>query len=300
MKKTVRFYQLKHIASTTVESEITDAPENFWTALHDQVLKIDAIDRRVNVRSRVIYGEAKTSPNPAQRYFYIGGLRSRAEWPDSLSAESGSIGELRPEDDNISLVEPAYVVPFGYSNQIAMLNMSAGSPRVAALESWVTAVVGRNGYQGVFTLLPIINSRVQQRLAEAVGATKFTVKVQQSTPIPEYGGGTVGQAARAAKAVSTETDIELGWSLANRKGSSDTKGSLLAAARWIRDDWVKSASVNLELPDGEHFKRLKYDLIKEQFTSTQRFEIRSDSSPSELSVLTGINQAIESFRAEFS
>lgn len=69
----------------------------------------------------------------------------------------------------------------------------------------------------------------------------------------------------------------------------------------MREDFVSTAQVSLELPDGDDsFHRKQYDLVKEQFTSTQKFDVKRDERPSEMSVLTGINAAIEAFRKEFS
>jgi len=100
--------------------------------------------------------------------------------------------------------------------------------------------------------------------------------------------------------VSSETAIELGWSLGHRKGSHETTGELLEAARWVREDWVDTARVSLQLPDGGRLKRKSYDLIKEEFTSMQRFDIADSEPASEQSVLSGMTEAIDAFRVEFS
>lgn len=200
----------------------------------------------------------------------------------------------------MTLIDPTYVLPFGGSNQVAVLSMSFASPRISTIESWVTTVLAQDGWKGEFTLIPIINRHVAQRLEQAVGATVFRVKVEQDARIPSEGGGRVGRAAREARAVSTETDIELGWSLGNRAGNVATKAALLDAARWIRETWVKKAEVSLEIPDGDSVRRKKYDLVREQFTATQKFVINADRRPNESSVLTGMNEAVESFNAEFS
>jgi len=147
----------------------------------------------------------------------------------------------------------------------------------------------------------VINSRVSERLTEARGAAILRVKMASDVDVPRVGGGVIGDAARAAKEVSAETDIELGWSLGRRNGHDDTKTVLLEGARWVREDFVSTAQVSLELPDGDDsFRRKQYDLVKEQFTSSQKFDVQRDERPSEMSVLTGINAAIEAFRKEFS
>lgn len=300
-RKVVRFYELLHVQSTTLDDEPKQLESGFWEKFHRDMMETPVQSRQINIRMRKVHGEARIGVSPARRYFYIGGLRNRSEWPDSLSDETGVVSELAIGDEKVSLIEPAYVVPFGHRNQVAVLNMSQSSPRVSTIESWVTAALSKKyGYGGMLMLTPIINSKVQQRLEEAVGATKFRVKIEPGATIPEVGGGAIGHAARTAKQVSGETDLEIIWSLANRSGSTDTTSKLLGAARWVRDDWAKRASVGLLLEEEGRLRRHTYNLLKEYFTSAQEFTIKPNEPPSELSVLTGIDRAIEQFRAEFS
>ncbi|WP_432854837.1 hypothetical protein ACQPXB_21045 [Amycolatopsis sp. CA-161197] len=272
---------------------------DFWQKMADHVENLTPRQRQVQIRGRYVHGESRRAQRPAQRYFYVAGVRERAEWPDGLS-DTGVVGDLKPQDQNMVLIDPTYIVPFGGSNQVAVLTMSAASPRVTALESWFTAVHKPDSPSITYMLAPVINSTVSQRLAEAEGATVLRVTVSQGSEIPEVGGGHIGEAARAAKAVSSETDIELGWTLSHRTGRDDTKSVLLNGARWVREDFVSKAEVNLVLPDGDSFKRKKYDLLKEQFTAIEKFDIHRSERPSEFAVMTGMNLAVESFRKEFS
>lgn len=300
MRKVVRFYELRAEKKVGNGTRLDPVSNDFWQKMAQHVEGLPPANRQINIRGRTTHGESRAGKQPATRYFYIAGVRERAEWPDSLSSATGIVGDLEPQDRDAVLVEPTYVVPFGASNQIAVLTMSATSPRVTALESWFSAMLEPSGIVHNYTLVPIINSRVSERLAEANGATILRVKVQPGVDVPETGGGSIGAAARAAKQVSTETDIELGWTLGHRSGHEDTKTTLLEGARWVRGDFVKSAEVSLEVADGHDIRRVQYDLIKEHFTSKQKFDIKRDERPSELSVLTGMNNAIEGFRKEFS
>ncbi|PZS40261.1 MAG: hypothetical protein DLM62_03825 [Pseudonocardiales bacterium] len=113
--------------------------------------------------------------------------------------------------------------------------------------------------------------------------------------IPD-GGGQIGRAAREARQVSTETDLTLKWSLANRKGKRDTTSGLLEAARWIGDSWAKSAEVSLDVTDDAgDSHREHYNLIKDRFTIRAQFEAPDDQHCSESSVIGGITDAIEEF-----
>lgn len=301
IRKVVRFYELRGVRSEGNGASTGPVSSDFWTRMADHVEDLPAPERQVQIRGRLTHGESRLGRRPALRYFYIAGVRDRSEWPDSLSSQTGVVGELEPTDQHAVLIEPTYVVPFGASNQVAVVTMSAAAPRVTALESWFSHMLAPDAVLHSYTLLPVINSRVAERLTEARGAAILRVKMASDVDVPRVGGGVIGDAARAAKEVSAETDIELGWSLGRRNGHDDTKTVLLEGARWVRDDFVSTAQVSLELPDGDDsFRRKQYDLVKEQFTSTQKFDVKRDERPSELSVLTGINAAIEAFRKEFS
>ncbi|MGH3759889.1 MAG: hypothetical protein ACRDTB_19285 [Actinophytocola sp.] len=301
LRKVVRFYELLGVREEGNGASTVPVSSDFWQLMAEHVKSLSAAGRQARIRGRLTHGESRTGKQPALPYFYIAGVRERSEWPDSLSNRTGVVGDLEPTDQDAVLIEPTYVVPFGASNQVAVVTMSIGAPRVTTLESWFSHMLPPGAPLHSYTLLPVINSRVAERLAEARGAAILRVKMTSDVDVPEVGGGEIGDAARAAKRVSQETDIELGWTLDRRSGHDDTKAVLLQGAQWVRSDFVTSARVSLELPDGDDgFHRKQYDLIKQQFTSTQKFDIKRDEQPSELSVLTGINEAIEAFRKEFS
>jgi hypothetical protein len=213
---------------------------------------------------------------------------------------TGAIVPLEVADEDAVLVDPTFVVPFGHNNRVAVFALSGSSPRVSMLETWFTAMTAENSTIHHYSLTPVLNKKVQEKLGQASGATIFRLKIGPDKQVPGTGGGRIFNAARGARAVSTETTIELGWSLEQRTGSHDTTGTLLEAARFVRDDFVDSACVSLQIPDGDRIKRKQYDLVKENFTSRQNFDIRANEAPSEMSVLSGINDAIDEFRAEFS
>jgi hypothetical protein len=298
LRKVVRFYELRCVPSDA-PTTLVEYDGDFWADLGSKVAALQPGDRQVGIRNRQVYGQYRRGVQPAVRYFYVGRLRARAEWPDALSAVTGSVGHLEVQDRDAVLLEATYAVPFGDENQIAVLTMSASSPRVSMLESWFTSMIGEDTRIDHLSLTPILNERIQERLDQARGATVFRVKVEPGAEVPPTGGGRIGRAARAAREVSNETSIELGWSLGRRNGSHETTGELLEAARWVREDWVNSAVVSLQVPDGDGIKRQQYDLIKEQFTSVQGFEIMDSEPASEESVLTGISAAIDDFRREF-
>ena len=299
MRKTVRFYELRAVKRTSNGEEIVTVGNDFWQKMGERVRDMTPQARQIQIRGRTTHGESRVGKQPAVPYFYVAGVRERAEWPDGLSSNTGVVGDLQPQDRNMVLIDPTYIVPFGTTNQVAVLTMSLNSPRVTTLESWFSAVMKPGAIVANYMLQPVINAHVAARLNEASGATVFRVKVSQDGDIPEAGGGGIGEAARHAKSVSREVDIELGWTLGHRTGHEDTKQTLLEGARWVREDFVTSATVSLEIPENDKLKRRQYDLIRSHFTAAEKFDIKPDEKPSEVAVLTGINRAIESFNKEF-
>ncbi len=298
MRKIVRFYDLRLLPRDGDDTR--PIQPGFWPALGVQIETRSPRECQVSARGRLVHGEHRTCHQPAKQYFYVGRVRDRSDWPDTLD-RSGAVGELELSLRDSVLLEPTYVVPFGAQNRVAVLTMSQSSPRVSTLEDWFSRMAGLDPAIEQLTLLPILNQHVAERLAQASGATVFQVHAEPHADIPD-GGGEIGAAARAAKAVSSETDIVLKWSLARRSGSAETRSDLLRAAQWVRGDWAKSAQVSLRLPgdeaDGPHVEQ--YDLISHHFTQQVRFDVQAGSRPSEASVIGGITDAIGSFNRAFS
>jgi hypothetical protein len=292
--RVVRFYDLRILRNDALRGQ--EVEPGFWRQLADTVNDREPEQREEVIRGRRIFGEHRVSVQPARPYFYIGRVRNRAEWPDTLLDDgSGVVGRLEPSQQGAVLLEPSYVVPFGDRNRVAIMSMSQTSPSMAALEEWLTVQSEMHLKDLQISLIPILNRHVMERLSQSRGATSLTVVVEPMKTIPD-GGGQIGQAARAAREVSAETDLTLKWSLANRKGKPSTTSDLLEAARWIDDSWAKSAEVSLEVPDDAgDFHREHYNLIKHRCTIRTQFEAPDDQHYSEASVIGGITDAIEEF-----
>jgi hypothetical protein len=292
--RVVRFYDLRILRNDELHGQ--EVEPGFWRQLAEIVNDRAPEKREEVIRGRRIFGEHRVSVQPARPYFYIGRVRNRAEWPDTLLDDgSGVVGRLEPSQQGAVLLEPSYVVPFGDRNRVAIMSMSRTAPSMAALEEWITAQSEMHLRDLQISLIPILNSRVMERLSRARGATSLTVVVEPMRTIPD-GGGQIGHAARAARQVSTETDLTLKWSLGNRKGKLDTTSGLLDAARWIDDSWAKSAEVSLDITDDAgDAHREHYNLIKHRFTIRAQFDAPDDQHCSESSVIGGITDAIDEF-----
>ncbi|ALL79325.1 hypothetical protein AD006_28920 (plasmid) [Pseudonocardia sp. EC080610-09] len=246
----------------------------------------------------MLHGEARTCEAPLQRYFYVGKVRPKADWPDTLDTD-GAVGHLAANLQDEVPLEKTYVIPFGHQNRIAVLTMSQSAPRVSSLEDWFTKAAGLDPNTTLLNLVPILDPRISEKLEQSTGATMFEVHVEPHAEIPG-GGGEVGDAARSAKNVSTETDLVLKWSLANRGGSATTTSDLLHAARWARGEWAKRAVVSLQLDDGDGPRIEQYDLVTHYFTRSEKFDIVDSERPAEELVVHGITDAIEAFGRAFA
>lgn len=298
IQKMVRFYDLRLLPKNGQESVRVEP--GFWAELGNRVVAKEPAQCQVKVRHRLIHGEFRTCRQPAQRYFYVGKVRPRSDWPDTLDP-TGVVGELELALRDQVLLEKTYVVPFGAANRIAVLTMSQSAPRVSTLEEWFTNMAGLDPTEQQLTLVPILDRRIAEMLEESVGATLLQVHTEPHADIPG-GGGETGDAIRAAKAVSSELDVVLKLSLANRAGTASTKSDLLRAAQWMRGDWAKSATVSLQLPsdDGEGFRTEQVDLVSHHFAVREKFDITSDGRPTEESVITGMTEAIGGFNRAFA
>jgi hypothetical protein len=129
----VRFYDLRVLRNNELRGEEVQA--GFWPGLAEVVDKREPEQREKVIRGRRIFGEHRISAQPARPYFYVGQVRDRAEWPDTLLDDgSGVVGRLEPSQQGVVLLEPSYVVPFGDRNRVAIMSMSRTSPSMASLE----------------------------------------------------------------------------------------------------------------------------------------------------------------------
>jgi hypothetical protein len=296
-KRVVRFYDLRVLQNDELYGREVEA--GFWQELAGNVSERDPEQRESVIRGRRIFGEHRVSVQPARRYFYVGRVRDRAEWPDTLLDDgTGTVGRLEPSQQGAVLLEPSYVVPFGNRNRVAIMSMSQTSPSMAALEEWLTVQAELDLKECQVSLIPILHPHVMDRLSRAHGARILTVVVEPMRSVPS-GGGQIGRAFRESRQVSMETDLTLKWSLGNRQGAPSTTSDLLEGARWVDDSWAKSAEVSLEVPDDEgRLHRESYNLIKHRFTLRAQLEAPDHQHHSEASVLGGITDAIEKFNRQ--
>lgn len=300
VSKIVRFYEATKVDQ---KDKVVTIKGDFWTTLFDK-LETQSYEKRVHLYSDTdYYGEAKLGKKPALRYLYAGRLRDRGDWPDTFDA--GIVGDL---DLQGLLVEPTYLVPFGTKNFCAVMTPRFGGISTSALDSWVTAATGLTTSGDRIELRPIIDNAVLTKLNErAVGVTKLSVRVPPGTTIADQsGGGEVGDAIRAATADTTsELYAEMTWSFGHARGSEGWRGKLLEGAQWVAgQNWASKASVSMLLPevdgDVETVRSESHDLFRDRVSYGAKFNVAAGEKPSELSVLSAIQNAIDRFNKERS
>ncbi|MGH3904697.1 MAG: hypothetical protein ACRDTE_10975, partial [Pseudonocardiaceae bacterium] len=162
-ERVVRFYDLRVLRYDDLHGR--EVESGFWRTLAENVNERDPEDRERVIRGRRVFGEHRISVQPARPYFYIGRVRDRSEWPDTLLDDgSGTVGRLEPTQQGAVLLEPSYVVPFGNRNRVAIMNMSRTSPSIAALEEWLTVQADWKLEECQISLIPILNPSVMDRL----------------------------------------------------------------------------------------------------------------------------------------
>lgn len=80
--RVVRFYDLRVLRNSELRGEEVRA--GFWPELAEVVDKRDPEQREKMISGRRVFGEHRSSVQPARSYFYVGRVRDRAEWPDTL------------------------------------------------------------------------------------------------------------------------------------------------------------------------------------------------------------------------
>jgi hypothetical protein len=298
VRKTVRFYQPVMIDQNGKRHEVTG---DFWRKVRDKVNAAKPVDRECRFNFVDYFGQAHLARKPAIDYVYFGRIRPRADHPDGYRPNHGAIGPLQPAQAGDLISEPTYVVPIGSRNIIAVMRPTTGASRIQAIEAWLNHIVDMIDTPNVFTLRPFIDEGIYQRLMGAQGVTKLHVKVAPGTEVPSGLSGAIGQAIEAASEDTTdELSLEMTWSFGHRKGSQGMRSAMLNTAQAIArasGSWVEKAEVNMQVEDEEGDLRVEqHNLFEDRVAFTADFEVPDGEEPSEESVLTGIQGAIEEFR----
>ncbi|MGY1593088.1 hypothetical protein ACI79D_14000 [Geodermatophilus sp. SYSU D00708] len=295
IRKIVRFYEP---ILTDQQGKQHTSKSNFWTHTRDVVKRLDHDDRECRYNGVAYFGEARLGLAPAIDYLYVGRLRPAADHPDGFRRGIGITGPLQPAQPGDLISEPTYLVPFGIRNHVAVLSPVTGATRIQAVEYWLNMALGLIPTEHELTLAPLIDSTLAAKLTNATGASRLNIRVAPGAHVPEDRPGRVMSAiASAAETTTEELSLEMTWSFGGAAGSQTWREELLTAAREVaRGNFADKAVVSLKLADEDGISTEVHDLFKDRVTERTYIEVAEDSTPSEASVLSGIQQAIDRFR----
>lgn len=299
--KIVRFYDPVEVNQTGVSNEFS---AGFWQGLEKVMTPLDTTARTTRFNQADYFGLAKSSKTPAARYFKIGRQRQRADEPEILDTSSGTeIPLALPADQK--LYEPSFLLPFGTKNRVAILAQSFSSPRVSALENWLTQILGYGPTDKSVALRPVIDQQLAQKLHDAVGATVLEVAFPRGSQTFNLPGrktpGTVRNAIVEAAKSTDEAGAGLRWSFGHSKVNLPKAKELLKVARELRrhDSKLDVLRVNLQIPLADGGIRSEHiNLMEEKITANATYTVPDDAPPEDSSVLAGMYSAIEVFNAK--
>ena len=290
-KRTVYFYHT-YLQPNSGAPKRVDA--QFWPTALGNIETASEPKRKLSMFGVNYLGESRIAAN-SRKYIYLGRLRGREEWPDGHSAASGLADFDVVGLDN--LVEPGFIVPF-HGAKVAVIGRSSGAPRLTAMELWLARAMGLSSGWTI-ELRPILNPNFNSDLNSAVGATRFTVRVDKGKQIPAGGGG-VGDALREAQNVSEEFGAEVTLTAGRFKASDQEMAKLAAAVKWaVQNDVPDKGQVNLVLndPSGTGRRHVEvYDLVKQRLTDRVDIENgRRNAKASDDEVIAAVEGAVDRF-----
>lgn len=278
---------------------------DFWKDLATELSNTKDSDKKITHNGAEYFGNAKTATAPALNYVYVGRLRRRSEWPDTLDESSWTEGALNIGNPSVVLMEPTYLVPFGTNNYVAVMTPVHGGTRVSALDGWITGILGGAPKGERVELFPLINQKVQAALDAAQGATMLEFQILPHEEPPATGGGQIGDAAReaTAKRVSDDLAIEMRYTFGHSIGDPAGRNALLEGARWVRQHtFSKRARTSILVPRTQGndtvVRRERHELFDEKIAHTVKMTVDGENRPSEETVLKAVIEAIDKFRSQ--
>jgi hypothetical protein len=297
VRKLVRFYE-PLIRNQKGERQTISG--EFWKDVRESIDALAESERNHTYRGVRYYGESRGPVSPATPYIYVGRLRPTADHPDGFRPGTGIMGPLKPAQDGDLISEPTLLLPFGTQNYVAVMSPVTGGTRIQAIEHWLNLALGFFPTDNHLSLAPLWDKKMADKLANSSGATRVMVRVAPGQQVPQELPGRLMNAVRvSAETTPGDLSVEMTWSFGHASGSQPSKTELLRAAREIwSGEWAATAEVNLEVQKGEKIKTEVHHLINDRLTYTAKFDVAEGQSPTEESVLKGMQDAIAQFRGE--
>jgi len=272
--------------------------DGFWEDLHQHVETLSDSDRTISFFGRDIAGEARTNVSPSVRYFYLDRERPGQDWPDARGLD-GVLDTLASRGDLRSLHEPAYLLSVSGTRYVAFVRTSGG-PSTSAIERWLNLVMGFEETEDRVELRAYTRTDALERFARATAATKVRLAVEPNSLSDEDLTGELGQAIAHAQQVGRGgVSVDMTISFGRVRPDDEAGQTMIREVREVLNAPTTfrkaSATVVLDGEDGET-RREMIDFKRDRVTVSQVFGDDLDQEPRPEIVLTGLLEAIKTFR----
>jgi hypothetical protein len=280
------------------EDRVQAIAEDFWDDLHKHVEGLADRERTITFFGRDIAGQARTSQSPSARYFYLDRERPGQDWPDARGHD-GVLDTLASRGDVRSLHEPAYLLGVSGSRYVAFVRTSGG-PSTSAIERWLNLVMGFEETDDRVELRAYTRTDALERFARATAATKVRLAVEPNSLSEEDLTGELGQAIVHAQQVGRGgVSVDMTISFGRVRPDDEAGQTMIREVREVLNaptTFRKArATVVLDGEDGET-RREMIDFNRDRVTVSQVFGDDLDQEPRPEVVLTGLLEAIKTFR----
>ncbi len=295
IRKFVRFFD-----TVVIEPDETRNPAqgSFWFDLIDGMHSWSHQQREFPVSGVKYFGEPQHPVSPALPHIQVGRVRDLSEQLKKYNLTSGSVDPLTFEDPDDRVSEPTYIVPFGNDGRVAIMSPAVRATRHETLARWVTGVCELAIQGRSIELIPVVDEEVLAKIANAEGAVMLEVHVDAGMPIPDSGGGDLGDAFRAARHQATdELDLVLRWSLGRRNGTHSIRDSIREAALWVaHSGFSTKAEVNIVTENEEgSISRELHSIFDDRIAKRVEFFVPEGQVAPDEVVLASIGEAINNF-----
>jgi len=302
-EKTVRFY--RPIMLDQSDQRI-NLPDNFWRQLMSLTESLAPQDRVLARTTGRYYGATRRIEDGGLPFMRIGVLRDKSDWPDTVEF-SGASDELQALtlDGQQQLFESAFVVPFGGSLRIAVMPPIHGQVTPSGIGDWISFVAGHDVTDTRIELAPEVDKNVLEKLRNrATRLSKLTVRFPAGVDVPVSDMTNAGDSAKAVAMATQQrpldASIEVTISTGNRSPIAAGVDMLEAAKSFIGLGADKlDVTMKLERANGETETEV-HDVLQDKVTQRVMFSVHEDEKLTEKSVLTAINEAIETFQQQIT
>lgn len=274
----------------TAENWGSDSWENFIQLMHQQGTF------QFTYNGLIYIAEAGVTSNHTQ-YLYVGKQRNQSDWPYGQTGSSGIVPISQASPDLSGVYEYAYLVHMRNTDRIAVLK-SSGGPSPSAIARFISDKLRLFETGLRFEIRPILRSNQIQKLNDAEGATRISLKLESVEELSSLNGDSdLFETFKIANNVTNGFgSIELIISLGSARPSGPIARSLKDAFKglWSRNPGVfKKAKATL-INEGTN-SRDEVDFIQDRITVKVSVGSSENEEPTAEAIISAISDAINRY-----